>query len=293
MPPTSIHDGRERALGQGPPSACRAVNELGTVIWITGIPAAGKTTLAHALARELRRQGSRVVLVDGDDLRAGLSRDLGFDEDGRQENARRAADFRARRPEAGAVALTSLVSPFRSHRAAARDAVSNPQACASSRCSWTPPWRSAAAATPRGSTRPAAAGRLSGLTGWDAPYERPVDPDVHLAADPSSPTVAESVRQVLAELQITRRRRPSRGLASSPGTWLRWSCGAAPARAADGGGGGATGLGASTGGSDRRVVGNLARRPRARAGAARPRSSRHRSPAPSSARRRRAATVVS
>ena len=175
------------------------MNQHGTVIWITGIPAAGKTTLAQALAGELRRRGRRVVHLDGDDLRAGVSRDLGFDEYGRRENARRAAELSRQAAEAGVVVLTSLVSPFRGHRAAARQSIES-AGLRFVEVFVDTPLEECRRRDPKGLYAAAAAGRLCGLTGWDAPYERPADPEVHLGSGAGNPSLAESVRRVLAEL---------------------------------------------------------------------------------------------
>jgi adenylyl-sulfate kinase len=176
------------------------VTPLGTVVWITGIPAAGKTSLAHALAQEVRRQGRSAVCIDGDDLRAGLSGDLGFDEDGRRESARRAAELSREAALDGAVALTSLVSPFRRHRAAARATIES-AGLRFVEVFVDTPLEVCRRRDPKGLYAAAAAGRLSGLTGWDAPYERPADPEVHLGSGAGHPSIAESARQVLAELR--------------------------------------------------------------------------------------------
>jgi adenylyl-sulfate kinase len=90
------------------------------VFWFTGLPCAGKTTLANALAAELRKAGRQVVLLDGDDLRAGLCKDLGFSENDRYENIRRAAEAAALLSRQGYFVCCSFVSPLEELRVLAR-----------------------------------------------------------------------------------------------------------------------------------------------------------------------------
>lgn len=95
----------------------------GRTLWLTGRPGAGKTTLARALAERLRAGGTATLVVDGDALRAGLSRDLGFSRADRAENVRRAAEVARLACEQGLVVVVALVSPFDDAREAAREVV--------------------------------------------------------------------------------------------------------------------------------------------------------------------------
>lgn len=166
----------------------------GAVLWITGLPSAGKTTLAEAVATSLRAAGRPALVLDGDRLRAGVSSDLGFAPAGRTEQMRRAAEIARLAAEQGLVAIVALVSPLRADRAAARALVAplpfievhldaDPALCR--------------ARDPKGLWARAAAGTLGGLTGHDAPYEAPAAPELHLAAVNA---LAESRQAVLAAL---------------------------------------------------------------------------------------------
>ncbi|MCL6563638.1 MAG: adenylyl-sulfate kinase [Firmicutes bacterium] len=148
------------------------------VLWFTGLPGSGKSTLATALAERLRSVGVPVAVLDGDGLRQGLCQDLGFTVADRHEQARRAMQVAHLLFQNGIVGLVALISPFRQDREQAR--------------SLFPPGRFLEiyldcpreilqARDPKGLWRLAQSGRLRGLTGWDAPYEEPTDPDLVLA----------------------------------------------------------------------------------------------------------------
>lgn len=173
----------------------------GAVVWITGIPAAGKTTLARAVCAALEHRGGAVRVLDGDELRATVSRDLGFGRDARSENARRASELARACGGRGEVAVIALVSPFAADRDAARAAAGRDGL----------PFVEVFLDTgldecrrrdPKGLYAAAAAGRITALTGWDAPYERPQGAEVHIAAGPDGRPVAlaDAVAQVLEQL---------------------------------------------------------------------------------------------
>lgn len=103
---------RERLLGQH-----------SQVIWFTGLSGSGKSTLAVALEKALHERGNATFLLDGDNLRQGLNRDLGFDEVGRVENIRRVGEVSALMADAGLVVITAFISPFRSDRELARNTI--------------------------------------------------------------------------------------------------------------------------------------------------------------------------
>lgn len=168
----------------------------GAVVWITGLPAAGKTTLAESLAATLRARGRAVLVLDGDRLRAGLSRDLGFAHPARAEQVRRTAEIARIAAEQGLLAIAALVSPIRADRANARAIVAplpflevhldaDAALCRSR--------------DPKGLWAEALAGRRSGLTGHDAPYEAPEAPELHLPAADPLPRSTEAVLAALAQ----------------------------------------------------------------------------------------------
>jgi bifunctional enzyme CysN/CysC len=172
--------------------------QRGATVWFTGLPASGKSTVAVALERELVESGRTAYLLDGDNIRHGLSDDLGFSPGDRAENIRRVGHLTRLFADAGVVAIASLVSPLESDRAIARELnaaaklpffevyVATPLAECERR-------------DPKGLYAKARAGELKGLTGIDAPYEPPLDPD--LVLDTTGAKIDDLVKQVLALLR--------------------------------------------------------------------------------------------
>jgi bifunctional enzyme CysN/CysC len=162
----------------------------GAVLWLTGRPAAGKSTLARALERHLFERGGVAVLVDGDTMRTGLNADLGFAASERTENVRRLAEVAAHLARSGLVAIVAAVSPIAADRARARATVGDgfyeihvsapPEVCEQR--------------DPKGHYRKARAGGIAGFTGVDGGYEEPEAPD--LVVD----TSVRSVEQAVADL---------------------------------------------------------------------------------------------
>jgi bifunctional enzyme CysN/CysC len=171
----------------------------GVTVWITGLPAAGKTTLALALRSRLRDGALNAVVLDGDDVRGGLSADLDHSRAGRRENVRRVAETAALLAGQSMIVLVSVIAPYRADRAAARRL--HDEAGIDFAEVWVAtPVEECARRDPKGLYRRAAEGRLSGLTGWDAPYEEPRDADaVVLPATPGD-GVEDVARLVLGRL---------------------------------------------------------------------------------------------
>lgn len=179
----------------------------GAVVWITGLPASGKTTLAEALAAELRAQGRAALVLDGDRLRAGLSRDLGFADAARSEQVRRAAEIARIAAEQGQIAIAALVSPFRADRAAAR-AIAAP-------LHFIEVWLDASpelcrSRDPKGLWAEAIAGRRQGLTGFDAPYEEPEGAEVRVEAMATTAAQTAAILAALLEDGLNIRPSPDR-----------------------------------------------------------------------------------
>jgi adenylyl-sulfate kinase len=176
-----------------------ALGGAGATIWLTGLPAAGKSTIASAVEERLVSEGRHAFLLDGDNLRHGLNGDLGFDEAARTENVRRTAHVARLLAESGTIAIVSLVSPFERDRrqaAALHADVDLPFL----EVFVDAPLRLCESRDPKGLYARARAGQLTGMTGVDAPYEAPSRPDVVLrSAQEPIETAVERVLQTLDE----------------------------------------------------------------------------------------------
>jgi len=154
-----------------------ALGQPGATVWLTGLPASGKSTIAAEVEARLLAQGRSAYVLDGDNLRHGLNGDLGFTAADRAENVRRTAEVSALLADAGVVVLVALVSPYRADRDAARAAharrglpfVEVYVATSLAECERR---------DPKGLYARARAGELRGLTGIDDPYEPPESPEV-------------------------------------------------------------------------------------------------------------------
>jgi bifunctional enzyme CysN/CysC len=179
----------------------RTLGHGGATLWFTGLPGAGKSTVAAAVEERLIEAGQPALLLDGDNLRHGLNGDLGFDEDARRENVRRTAHVARLLSESGTIALVSLVSPYAADRQAAADlhAVDD---LAFLEIFVDAPLELCEQRDPKGLYARARSGELAGLTGVGAPYEPPAEPDLVLGS--CEETVEQEVDRVL-ELLVARR----------------------------------------------------------------------------------------
>ncbi len=176
---------RARAMGQRP-----------AVIWLTGLSGAGKSTIADLLDRKLHSLGRHTVVLDGDNLRHGLTADLGFSDADRLENIRRVGHAAALMADAGLIVIVSLISPFRAGREGAREAVG---AARFIEVFVDAPLEVCRQRDPKGHYARALAGNLPRFTGIGAAYEAPEAPDLHLHTDQLSPEMA--VERILETLQ--------------------------------------------------------------------------------------------
>jgi adenylyl-sulfate kinase len=167
----------------------------GATVWFTGLPSSGKSTIAAAVEARLVASGVPAYRIDGDNLRHGLSGDLGFDADARAENVRRAAEVAKLMADSGTVALVSLVSPYAVDRDRAR-AIHAGDDLAFVEVFVDTPIEECERRDPKGLYAKARAGEISGFTGVDDPYEPPRKPDVRISGE----TVEEAVEKVLAAL---------------------------------------------------------------------------------------------
>ena len=173
----------------------RLQQHRGLVIWFTGLSGAGKSTLANALEAELHRQGRRTYLLDGDNIRLGLNRDLGFSIEDRAENIRRIAEVSRLMLDAGLVVLVAFISPFRRERELARQRIGSDRFF---EVFVDAPLSVCEARDPKGLYRRARAGLLPNMTGIDSAYEVPDHPRLHL--DTSRQTVMQSLAELCTAL---------------------------------------------------------------------------------------------
>jgi adenylylsulfate kinase len=169
----------------------------GATVWLTGLPSAGKTTLAHALAEKLRAEGRRVEVLDGDEIREFLSAGLGFTREDRHTNVTRigyVAELLARN---GVLALAPVIAPYADSREAVRKR-HQAEGTAYLEVHVATPVEVCSVRDVKGLYAKQAAGELSGLTGVDDPYEVPADPDLRIESHTQS--VDESAAALYALL---------------------------------------------------------------------------------------------
>jgi bifunctional enzyme CysN/CysC len=162
-----------------------ALGRAGCTIWMTGLSGSGKSTIALAAERALLAAGLPALVLDGDNLRHGLSAGIGFDEAGRAEAVRRAGEAALLVAASGGMAIVSLVSPYEAdrERVRARHAASG---IAFAVVHVDAPLAVAEARDPKGLYRRARAGEIERFTGVSDPYEAPIAPELHLTTDVAS-----------------------------------------------------------------------------------------------------------
>jgi len=171
----------------------------GMTVWLTGLPASGKSSIAAELERRLVASGRPAYLLDGDNLRHGLNADLGFSPADRAENVRRAGEVAMLMADAGLVAVVSLISPYRADRDRVR-AVHESAGLSFVEVFVDAPLELCEARDPKGMYARARAGEITGFTGVDDPYEAPPTPDLWLR-----PTDGNAAAQATAILNLIER----------------------------------------------------------------------------------------
>ena len=167
------------------------------VLWLTGLSGAGKSTIADVVEQALHRQGCHTMVLDGDNIRHGLNRDLGFTDEDRVENIRRVAEVAKLIAEAGLIVIVSCISPFRSERRMARGLVGEDEFI---EIYVDTPIEICEARDPKGLYRLARAGKLPNLTGIGSAYEAPETPELVLDGGKERPEIlAEKVLAVLKQ----------------------------------------------------------------------------------------------
>lgn len=166
-----------------------------TVLWFTGLSGSGKSTIANAVAKELYNRNIRSYVLDGDNIRHGLNKDLGFSEEDRTENIRRIGEVSKLFVDSGQFVLTAFISPFRADRQIVRDLLDEGEfievyiKCPIEECE---------VRDPKGLYDKARKGIIKDFTGIDSPYEEPEQPEITLESDQYS--IEECVEQVIAYL---------------------------------------------------------------------------------------------
>ena len=162
------------------------------VIWFTGLSGSGKSTLAHSIEEELYNLGCRTFVLDGDNIRHGLSSNLSFSDDDRKENIRRVGEAAKLMMESGAIAMTALISPFKKDRTLVRQLLSQGDFieiyCKAS-------LETCESRDVKGLYKRARAGEIKNYTGIDSPYEAPGNPELVVNTD--SESLEESVTKVI------------------------------------------------------------------------------------------------
>ena len=157
------------------PDREKLLNQKGVVIWFTGLPSSGKSTLAHVVEEELYKRGHLSYVLDGDNIRHGLNKNLGFSPEDREENIRRIGEVAKLFANSGAITMTAFISPYRKDRDKARQLLED--------------WEfieifvkvsleEAEQRDPKGLYKKARAGEIKEFTGISAPYEEPMNPEL-------------------------------------------------------------------------------------------------------------------
>ncbi len=147
------------------------------ILWFTGLSGSGKSTIANALERSLHARGKHTYVLDGDNVRHGLNRDLGFSDADRVENIRRVAEMAKLMADAGLIVIVSFISPFREERRMAREMMDQGEFI---EIFVDTPLEECARRDPKGLYEKALAGKIANFTGITSPYEMPQSPELHL-----------------------------------------------------------------------------------------------------------------
>ena len=153
----------------------RLLNQKGVVIWFTGLPSSGKSTIAHAVEEELYTRGHLSYVLDGDNVRHGLNKNLGFSPEDREENIRRIGEVAKLFAQAGVITMTAFISPYRRDRERARQLLEDGEFI---EVFVKVSLEEAEQRDPKGLYKKARAGEIKEFTGISAPYEEPISPEV-------------------------------------------------------------------------------------------------------------------
>ena len=183
--PTVLRDDREKLNGH-----------KSVILWFTGLSGSGKSTLAHAIEDTLYKKGIRTYVLDGDNVRRGLCKDLGFSDDDRTENIRRIGEISKLLMDAGVITLTAFISPFRKDRQIVRELAQRDE-FVEIYCKAT--IEKCESRDVKGLYKKARAGEIPEFTGISSPYEEPEEAELVLNTDNN--TVEQCVEEVIQYLQ--------------------------------------------------------------------------------------------
>ena len=174
----------------------RLLNQKGVTVWMTGLSASGKSTIACILEQMLLHKKKHAYRLDGDNIRMGLNKNLGFSAEDRAENIRRIGEVAKLFTDAGVIAITSFISPYKKDRDAVRASMKPGE--------FIEVYVNVSLATaeqrdPKGLYKKARAGQLKGFTGIDDPYEAPEKPEILIETERMSP--ADAAQQIFAHLE--------------------------------------------------------------------------------------------
>lgn len=166
------------------------------ILWITGLPGSGKSTISRELEMALYQMGVRTYILDGDNIRHGLCKDLGFSKKDRDENIRRVGEVARLFVEAGILTICAFASPYRDQRMIVRNMVESGELIEIfTKC----PLEICIQRDPKGLYKKALAGEIKGFTGIDDPYEEPDSPEIIIETDKLS--VKESIETIIQYLK--------------------------------------------------------------------------------------------
>lgn len=168
----------------------------GAILWFTGLSASGKSTVANTVDHKLHSLGKRSFVLDGDNIRMGLNKNLGFSAEDRAENIRRIGEVAKLFTNAGVIALTAFISPYRADRNAVRALLGPGEFI---EIFMNTPIEICESRDPKGLYKKARAGQLKGFTGIDDPYEAPEKPE--LVLDGGKKSIDECADEVMAYLK--------------------------------------------------------------------------------------------
>jgi adenylylsulfate kinase len=175
----------------------KLLKQKGAVLWFTGLSGSGKSTLAYEVERQLFEKGHLTYVLDGDNIRHGLNKNLGFSPEDREENIRRIGEVAKLFYDAGIIVMTAFISPYRKDRDNVRSIVGDGRfieiycACSLEKCEER---------DPKGLYKKARNGEIKEFTGISAPYEAPLVPEINVQTDLIS--IKESAQKVIQYLNI-------------------------------------------------------------------------------------------